>query len=101
MLTFNNRATSRGESNNGKLKIELNSCSVGKQALNNIPLANTLAGNLKHVVDSINILLSNERSNYKLKLDEAKMKAGRDIRIPIFRDVIRKVTPFALRKILP
>ena len=93
MLTFNNRATSRGESNNGKLNIELNSCSIGKQALNDILLANTLAGDLKHVVDSIDILLSNERSNYKLKLDEAKMKAGRDIRVLIFRDVLERSLP--------
>ena len=79
---FNNRATSRGESNNGKLKRHLHACSTG---------------NLHAVVDSISVLLKNEYSQYLIEHNEAKMRLASNVRniIP-FRDLFTKVSPFAL-----
>ena len=81
---FDNRATSRGESNNGKLKRHLHSCSIG---------------NLHAVVDSISVLLKNEYSQYLIKHNEAKMRLASNIRnIAPFRDLFAKISPFALEE---
>ena len=86
-LHFGNRATSRGECNNGRLKQQLGGCSTG---------------DLKTVVEAIETLLQNEWSEYLIKLNEAKMRIANDIRrTPLFRDLLGKVSPFALRLMLP
>ena len=57
---------------------------------------------MKITGDAIDILLNNERSEYLIALDEAKIRLTEDLRrVPIFRDLLTKVTPFALRKMLP
>ena len=86
-LHFGNRATSRGESQNGRLKQQLGGCSIG---------------DLKAVVEAIDVLLTKEHSEFLIALGEAKMRLSKDLRrVPIFRDLFAKVAPFALRQMLP
>lgn len=85
ILHFGNTATSRGEGNHAVLKRNLGFST----------------GDLKEVVDSIELLLINERNNYLIAYDTAKQRLATELQIPIFRDVHAQVTPFVLRKILP
>lgn len=102
LLTFGNRATSRGESNNGRLKDQIHGVSIGKYVITGRDHeANYYAGDLKYVVDQIEILLTRERTTYNIKFGQARMKIGKDIKVAVFRDLLTKVTPFALRQILP
>lgn len=56
-------------------------------------------GDLKLVVDKIDVLLINQRNDYLIAFDEAKMRLPKNLRQPIFRDLIGHVTPYALQKI--
>ena len=85
-LHFNNRATSRGECNNGKLKQQLGGLSIG---------------DLENVVQAIDTMLINERHTYNIKHGEAKMRLPQHLKKPIFRDLYTKVSPFALKEMLP
>ena len=86
-LHFGNRATSRGECQNGRLKQQLGGCSIG---------------DLKAVVEAIDVLLTKEHGEYLITLGEAKVRVSKDLRrIPLFRDLLAKVAPFALRQMLP
>ena len=86
-LHFGNRATSRGECQNGRLKKQLGGCSIG---------------DLKAVVEAIDVLLMKEHGEYHIALGEAKMRLSKDLRrVPLFRDLFAKVAPFALRQMLP
>ena len=58
-----------------------------------------ITDNLKLIVDKIDILLFNQRSNYLLIFDEIKMRLSQKLRFLIFRDLINFITLFALRKI--
>ena len=86
MIThFETTTTSRGEGGHAVLKRQLGSSS----------------GDLKTVVDGINLLLINELHNHLIRLDEAKVRLPMDIRKPIFQEISPYVTPYALRKIMP
>ena len=86
MITyFETITTSRGEGGHAVLKRQLGLSS----------------GDLKTVMDGINLLLINELHNYLIRLDEAKMRLPTDIRKPIFQKISPYVTPYALRKIMP
>ena len=54
---------------------------------------------MKLIVDKIDILLFNQRSNYLLIFDEIKMRLSQELRLLIFRNLISFITLFALRKI--
>lgn len=84
ILHFDTTTTSRGEGGHAVLKRQLGSSS----------------GNLKTVVDGINLLLVNELHNHLIQLDEAKVRLPMELRKPIFQELSPYVTPFALRKIL-
>ena len=86
MIThFETTTTSRGEGGHAVLKRQLGSSS----------------GDLKTVVDGINLLLINELHNHLIRLDEAKVRLPMDIRKPIFQEISPYVTSYALRKIMP
>ena len=85
ILHFETTTTSRGEGGHAVLKRQLGSSS----------------GDLKTVVDGINLLLINELQNYLINLDEAKVRLPLSLRKPIFQEVAPYITPYALRKILP
>ena len=85
ILHFNNNATSRSEGGHAVLKRNLGFS----------------IGDLKEVVDCIDLMLLNQRNDYIIAFEEAKMRLAHDLRLPIFRDLHAKVTPFALRRILP
>jgi len=55
---------------------------------------------LKKIVDCIELMLLNQRNDYLIVFDEAKMRLAHDLRLSIFRDLHAQVTLFALRKIL-
>ena len=61
----------------------------------------TQIGDLKTVVDAIDLMLNNERQTYKIALDEAKNRCPTYCKKPIFRDLYTKVSPFALKQVLP
>ena len=63
--------------------------------------ANLKLGDLKTIIDTIELMLTNERQTYNIKFNEAKMRLPTYIKRPIFRDLYTKVSPFALSKILP
>lgn len=84
ILHFGNVATSRVEGAHWALKRNL---------LSSI-------GDLKTVVDAINILLSNQRQEHLGALERAKCRLPIELRHRWLRNVIAYVTPFALRKIL-
>ena len=46
-------------------------------------------------------MLSNERQTYLIALNEAKMRLPLHVKKPIFRDLYTKVSPFALKQMLP
>ena len=54
---------------------------------------------LKLVIDKIEILLMNQKKDYAIKLDVAKMRVFFDFQISLFRDLISKIFPHALRLI--
>ena len=56
-------------------------------------------GDLKLVVENIEMLLLNQRKEYAIKLDSAKMRVPFDLQIPLFRGIISAVTPYAMRMI--
>ena len=86
MIThFETTTTSRDEGGHAELKRQLGSSS----------------GDLKTVVDGINLLLINKLYNHLIRLDEAKVRLPMDIRKPIFQEISPYVTPYALRKIMP
>ena len=53
------------------------------------------------MVDAIELMLTNERQTYKIQFNEAKMRLPIHLKKPIFRDLYTKVSPFALKKMLP
>jgi hypothetical protein len=57
-------------------------------------------GDLKMVVDNIERLLIHQHTELEATLGEAKIRPGHDLQIPLLADVIGRVTPYALRKIL-
>lgn len=52
--------------------------------------------NLKIVMNNINLLLKNQRHNYLIAFDEAKMHFLIKLQINIFRNLLTFVTPYAL-----
>jgi hypothetical protein len=57
-------------------------------------------GDLKTVLDRISLLLINQTADYASILETARQRTPHDVNIPVLAELIRKVTPFALRKIL-
>ena len=56
-------------------------------------------GDLKLVIDKIEILLMNQKKNYVIKLDVVKMRVFFDFQILLFRDLISKFFSHVLRLI--
>jgi len=83
-LHFGNHATSRGEGSNAALKRELGFS----------------VGDLKSVVDSLELLLMNQRHDYIGAIQMAKTRLPFRLRAPILRDLVAHVTPFALHKVI-
>lgn len=84
ILHFFNTATSKGEGGNAVLKRELKFST----------------GDLEKVVKDIAKLLSLQRSTYIGDIESAKVNVPMDLRRREFRDIIARVTPFALRRVL-
>ena len=84
VLHFGNVITSRVERSHSTLKRQLGFST----------------GDLKTVVDNIDLLLKNQLQEYQIGIDEAKSRVPYHLRIPIFQDVIASISPFALRQIL-
>lgn len=82
-LHFNNHATSRSEGSHAKLKRDLTSS----------------IGDLKTVVDSLELLLINQYQDYVLALEDAKTRLPHELRLPFLRELIGQVTPFALHRV--
>ena len=85
VLHFNTTVTSRAEGGHAVLKRQLG----------------TSTGDLKTVVDGINLMLMNEYQNHLINFDEAKSRLPMELKKPIFQRLIGNVTPAAMRKILP
>ena len=85
VLHFDTTVTSRGESGHAALKRQLDSST----------------GDLKTVVDGINILLVNQHHNHLIAMNEAKIRYPTELRKPIFQNIASFVSPVAIRKILP
>ena len=83
VLHFNTTTTSRNEGEHATLKKHLG----------------TSTGDLKTVVDGIELLLNNQYHNHKLNLDQAKMRYPFELNKPVFREIRAYVTPHAIRKI--
>ena len=83
-LHFGNRATSRVEGAHSVLKNYLQ----------------VSTGNLKTVLDKITLLLTNQHTEHDTALDQERQRIPHDVNIPIFAELVGKVTPFALRNIL-
>ncbi len=83
-LHFGNHATSRGEGSNATLKRELGSS----------------VADLKSVVDSLKLLLMNQRHDYIAAVQMAKTRLPFRLRAPILRDLVAHMTSFALHKVI-
>ena len=57
-------------------------------------------GNLTGLLDRIQLMLESKHSEHEVELDRARQRTPHDVNIPIFAELIRKVTLYALRKIL-
>jgi hypothetical protein len=57
-------------------------------------------GDLKMVLDNIERLLISQHTELEAALGAAKLRPGHDLQIPLFSDVLGRVAPNALRKIL-
>lgn len=58
-----------------------------------------LTGDLNTVVNKIEILLMNQRKEYAIKIEDAKMRVLFDLQIPLFHGLVSHITPHALRMI--
>lgn len=85
VLHFGTTVTSRAESGHALLKRNLG----------------TSTGDLKTVVDSISLLLTNQAHDISLAISSAKIRYPADLRLPIFQHLAASVTPYALRLIAP
>jgi hypothetical protein len=83
-LHFGNRVISRVESAHSILKSYLQ----------------VSMGDLKIVLDRISLLLVNQTADYASILETAQQHTPHNVNIPVFAELVRKVTLFALRKIL-
>lgn len=83
MLHFDITITSRDESGHTILKRQLRS-----------------SGDLKTVVDGINLLLMNEYQNHLIRLEEDKIRYPLDLRRPVFQQITPFVTILVIKKIL-
>lgn len=83
ILHFNNTVTSRVEGGHAVLKHQLGFST----------------GDLKKVVDNIDLLIKNQHQEYVIKLNEAKIRFPTRLRKPFYSDVRAHITPFALLKI--
>lgn len=83
-LHFGNRATSRVEGAHSTLKRYLQ----------------VSTGNLTGVLDRIQLMLENKLAEHEAGLEMAQQRVPHDVNIPLFAELIGKVTPYALRKIL-
>ena len=83
-LHFRNNATSRSEGGHRTLKRNLKFST----------------GDLKTVVDAIELLLINQRHDYLNAFEIAKTRLSLKLRVPILRELTSHVTSFALRLIL-
>ena len=83
-LHFRNNATSRSEGGHRTLKRNLKFST----------------GDLKTVVDAIELLLTNQRHDYLNAFEIAKTRLSLKLRVPILRELTPYVTPFALRLVL-
>ena len=85
MLHFDTTVTSKGEGGHAVLKRQLNSST----------------GDLKTVVNGINMLLINQHHNYLIAIDETRIRFSTDLRKPVFQNIASFVFSVAIRKILP
>jgi hypothetical protein len=83
-LHFGNRVTSRVESAHSTLKRYLQ----------------VSTGDLGNVLEKIHLLLQNQHQEHHAALESARQRIPHDVNIPLFLELIGKITPFALRKIL-
>ena len=56
-------------------------------------------GDLKTVVDFIDLLLMNQRQTYILDMKQVKVRLPHRFRLPIFTHLLARVTSFALKQI--
>lgn len=59
----------------------------------------TSTGDLKKVVDAINLLLINQAHNHALAVANAKVRFPKELRLPIFQHLAAHVSSYALKKI--
>ena len=52
------------------------------------------------VVDKIELQIAAKKNQYKLKLRRATSRPFHQLKIPLFKNLINKVSPFALKKVL-
>ena len=57
-------------------------------------------GNLKIIINAIDLMFMNERQNYNIKLNEIKMRISLHVKKSIFRDLFTKISLFALNQML-
>jgi len=79
---FGNRVTSRVESAHSTLKRYLQ----------------VSTGDLRSVLEKIDLLLLNQHQEHDAALETARQRIPYDVNIPLFAELIGKITPFALRK---
>lgn len=83
-LHFGNQATFRVEGAHSTLKRYLQ----------------VSTGNLTGILDCIQLMLENKLAKHEAELDIAKQQVPYNVNIPLFTELIGKVTPYVLRKIL-
>ena len=83
-MHFGHRVTSRVEGSHNVLKGYLQ----------------VSTGDLKFVLDNIQIMLLAQHMEIEGQISSAKLHPGHDLQIELFSEVLGRVTPFALRKIL-
>ena len=84
VLHFGTTSTSKGEGAHAVLKRNLI----------------TSTEDLKTVVENLDLMLINQRHDYLIAAEEAKVRYPMDLKIDVFRNLAAFVTPYALRKIL-
>lgn len=100
---FGNTSTSRSEGSHPKSKMEFKSSTSESFVLFNdqysmITVYNSI-GDLKTVVDKLNLLIINERQDFIIKWEEDKTRISKDCRTDIYREISVWITTYALRQI--
>jgi hypothetical protein len=57
-------------------------------------------GDLQMILSKVDLMLRNQHTEHQAALDLARSRLPHDLNIPIFSELIGRVTPFALRQIL-